>query len=207
MALKLPRLQRVVAIVDRMGQPMVTFHQWWQSVAVAIEQSFNDLSNAVIAIQAAQDAADAAQATADTAQADIATKQDADATLTALSGRGIGAAASTDILDRAAADARYSATGTSALYATRATSSTGNVLSSDYFIAVDATAANRTLTLPDIGSEGGRVIVVKKVDASANSVTLAGFGTDTIDGAASVSTAVQYESFTVIADGTEWRVI
>lgn len=43
MALNLPRLQRVVALVDRSGNPTIAFHQWWQSVAKAIENQVTDL--------------------------------------------------------------------------------------------------------------------------------------------------------------------
>lgn len=43
MALKLPRLQRLVALVDKVGNPTVAFHQWWQSVALAIENQVTDL--------------------------------------------------------------------------------------------------------------------------------------------------------------------
>lgn len=43
MALKLPRLQRLVSITDKLGQPTVAFHQWWQSVALAIENQVLDL--------------------------------------------------------------------------------------------------------------------------------------------------------------------
>lgn len=40
MALNLPRLQRLVALVDKVGNPTATFHQWWQSVAKSIEDAF-----------------------------------------------------------------------------------------------------------------------------------------------------------------------
>lgn len=43
MALKLPRLQRIVSITDKLGQPTIAFHQWWQSVASAIENQVLDL--------------------------------------------------------------------------------------------------------------------------------------------------------------------
>lgn len=43
MALNLPRLQRLVSITDKLGQPTISFHQWWQSVALAIENQVLDL--------------------------------------------------------------------------------------------------------------------------------------------------------------------
>lgn len=43
MALNLPRLQRVVALVDKLGNPTLSFHRWWDTVATAIEQQVVDL--------------------------------------------------------------------------------------------------------------------------------------------------------------------
>ncbi len=215
MALRLPRLPDRVAIVEAGGVVTALFKRWWQDVVENIE-----------AQEARQDAvlADLTQA-----QTDIdgltTGKQPLDATLTALAGlngtaglveqtgadtftkRAIGAASGTDILTRADGDARYTGVGGIARYAYRSTSADGNILSTDYFVAVDATVADKTLTLPDITGQEGRVVVVKKVDGSGNLVTLAAYAGDTIDGAADVSSAVQYDSWTVIADATEWRLI
>lgn len=74
MALNLPRLQRTVAIVDKVGQPVLAFHRWWQEVAKSIEEAFANLEatvTAVAAAQAAADAANAAAAAADAAAASI----------------------------------------------------------------------------------------------------------------------------------------
>lgn len=64
MGLKLPRLQRTIAIVNNAGQPGLEFHRWWQTVAESIEQAFNELEANVTAIAAAQSAANAANAAA-----------------------------------------------------------------------------------------------------------------------------------------------
>lgn len=69
MALKLPRLQRTVALVDAKGYPGLEFHRWFDSYGSNIERAFNDLSSAVAAIAAAQAAADAANAAAAAADA------------------------------------------------------------------------------------------------------------------------------------------
>lgn len=135
MALRLPRLPMLQPLWPQM-------QRWWQSVVEAIETAFSgleqvvaDLAQAVLDITAAQAAADAAQVAADDAMAEALTKQPLDATLTSLAalawGAGrqvvvftaadtstlvtVGASAATDILDRAAGDVRYAASGSGVL--------------------------------------------------------------------------------------------
>jgi hypothetical protein len=69
MPLKLPRLPTRFGIVDKAGQPVTAFQQWWQSFASKIEEAFNALADTVAAIAAAQAAADAANAAAAAASA------------------------------------------------------------------------------------------------------------------------------------------
>ena len=68
------------------------------------------------------------------------------------------------------------------------------------FCDVDATGANRTITLPDPTFNSGRAIIVRKNDATANTVTLAG----TVNGVASPTLGAQYEYKMIISNGTEW---
>lgn len=79
MALRIPRFDRTVPLVDEKGLPTIVFHQWWDSVAKAIEQSINDIQDALAAAgialaaaAAAQTAADNAQTAADTVAATVA---------------------------------------------------------------------------------------------------------------------------------------
>lgn len=74
--------------------------------------------------------------------------------------------------------------------------------STDTVVNVDASGGNATVTLPT--NTSGRIAVVKKVDSSANTVTISG---GTIDGAASQILNLQYDSFMMIADGTSWSII
>lgn len=77
-----------------------------------------------------------------------------------------------------------------------------------FFVRVDATSAPVTITLPSALDRGGRQIGVKKVDASANAVTVARSGSDTIDGATTQSLAAQYSRLIVISnDNLSWDLI
>jgi len=89
----------------------------------------------------------------------------------------------------------------------RALSASGAAIASDFLLNVDATAGAVTVTLPLAADSLGAHIVVKKVDASGNAVTVDGAGAETIDGAATASLAAQYDSIAIVCDGyTWWRV-
>lgn len=74
-------------------------------------------------------------------------------------------------------------------------------------VLADATAGNVTVNLPPAASNADRVLHVKRIDATANTVTIDGDGAETIDGATTASLAVQYESVTLGCDGTEWWIL
>ncbi len=57
----------------------------------------------------------------------------------------------------------------------------------NYTILIDATAGNRTVTLPLSANFPGRIYAIKRTDSSGNSVTVAASGSDTIDGVATLS--------------------
>lgn len=67
----------------------------------------------------------------------------------------------------------------------------------DEIIAADCTGGSLTITLPSASissglvssSVGGDRLVIKRIDSSANTVTVAAIGSDTIDGSASVTVA------------------
>jgi hypothetical protein len=73
----------------------------------------------------------------------------------------------------------------------------------DAYIFMDATAGALTVTVPLATTMPGVVLTIKKIDASANAVTIAA----TIDGAASPTLATQYKSKTIQSDGTRWNTI
>lgn len=78
------------------------------------------------------------------------------------------------------------------------------VLASDETIRGNAVGGAITITLPT--PTLGRRLTGKKIDASANAVTL-NAGTHTIDGAATLVLAAQWNFAIVEGDGTNWLVV
>jgi len=81
------------------------------------------------------------------------------------------------------------------------------VLASDCTILADATAGAITVNLPAAANNTGRVITVKKIDSSANEVTIDPNGAETLDGATTQSIGVQYTAYTMQCDGSNWFLI
>ena len=79
----------------------------------------------------------------------------------------------------------------------------GEVLGSD--VNLYSQAATRTLDLPS-AAVAGDVIYIKN-NASAHVLTVATEGSETIDGSATKILYHQYESLTVICDGTNWHIV
>lgn len=186
MAFQLPRLLRANPLVDGKGLPTVSFQTWWQSVVKSIEDTILSIQDAVAAIQAAQAAADLANAAAVTAQAAAVTAQ---------------AAADTAQTTAEAAQAAVDAIELPPSGVRTVTANT-NVAFDDGTILVDATAGAVTVTLRFAAV--GDTVLIKKIDASANVVTVAAQGGETINGAANIPLAVQYAAADCLTDGFEW---
>lgn len=77
---------------------------------------------------------------------------------------------------------------------------------SQSFIQADASSASLTVTLPAVASNTGRRYIVKKVDATANTVTVDGASSETIDGATTYVLGSQWESVEIVCNGVEWYV-
>ena len=78
----------------------------------------------------------------------------------------------------------------------------------DIYLCASA-GGNVTATLPDAttgDAAAGRVVTILKVDA-ANDVIIDGDGSQTINGATTVTMSSQYNYRTIISNGTEWFVI
>ena len=74
---------------------------------------------------------------------------------------------------------------------------------------INAASGNVTLTLPENGGTvgSGRVMVVKRVDSSANTVVVQRETADTIDGSTNIQLYHIYETMSFVSDGANWYII
>ena len=91
------------------------------------------------------------------------------------------------------------------LFASTSVTADYTVTINDSFLAVDATAGAVTVTLAPAAEFIGKRITIKKIDSSANAVTVS--GSETIDGAATQVITVQYDAICVMSDGTESWIV
>jgi len=76
------------------------------------------------------------------------------------------------------------------------------ILADDYI--VDATANTFTATLPTAVGREGKVYVIK--NSGTGTLTIATTSAQTIDGEPNYLLAVQYESISIVSDGSNWKV-
>jgi hypothetical protein len=81
------------------------------------------------------------------------------------------------------------------------------IKATDFVLLVDATAAPVTVTLPTAVGIEGRTYEVKRVSSNANTVTLVGDGSETIDESTEQIYTLPYVSLTVYSDGGNWWII
>jgi len=88
------------------------------------------------------------------------------------------------------------------------TTSTASPTDTTGFVVLlcDCTGGNVTVNLPTAVGNIAR-FTVKKVDSSANTVTIDGSGTETIDGGTTATLKYQYESVDLVSDNSAWLVI
>lgn len=79
------------------------------------------------------------------------------------------------------------------------------IASNDGVVVADASGGAVTITLPPVTEASGRFLIAKKVDASANTVTIS--GASNIDGAASQVLAAQYDTIRLIAGASSWWIV
>jgi len=85
-------------------------------------------------------------------------------------------------------------------------------VSSDYVVTkedaiiVNASSGNITITLPQVTSYRGKFLRIKKIDSSANTVTIDAYESELIDGEQTYVLENQFSAVTILSDGNEWRV-
>ena len=89
----------------------------------------------------------------------------------------------------------------------RSVTTSGNVVSGDYLIIADATAGAITMTLPPAALVPGRIYVFKRINSGANAVIIDGYAAETIDGAATHTLTPQWNSVTIMSNGTAWFIL
>lgn len=95
-----------------------------------------------------------------------------------------------------------SATETVVTKTTAYTATTG-----DNTILCNATSAAFTITLPAASGNSGIKYNIKKIDSSANVITIDADGSETIDGALTLTLSSQYDSYTIQCDGSAWYIL
>ncbi len=82
---------------------------------------------------------------------------------------------------------------------------TYNILTTDKIILCDATTAAFTVTLPSPSED--LVFTIKKIDSTANIVTIATAGAETIDGSATQDITIQFTALKLVNDGSNWFIV
>ncbi len=77
---------------------------------------------------------------------------------------------------------------------------------SDYAVLGNATGGVFSVSLPVVATATGRIFVIKKIDSSANVVTVQANGAEIIDNSNTFSLTDQFDSITVQSDGTQWWI-
>jgi hypothetical protein len=109
----------------------------------------------------------------------------------------------------AGADPSYAAVSASTIIRT-ATNTAGAVVTgadADGTILCNATGGAITAALPVAASSANLRVTLKKIDSSANAVTLDGNAAETIDGATTFALSSQWDAVTVHCDGAAWYIV
>lgn len=80
-------------------------------------------------------------------------------------------------------------------------------LNTVFTLTVDASGGARIITLPAASQSTRRIYTIKKIDASANTVTIDANAAETIDGAVTQVLTAQWQAITIQCDGTAWFII
>ena len=109
-------------------------------------------------------------------------------------------------LTQAGQDIQIAASGSPALSISTKTADY-TVTTADNVLLGDATNGTVTLTLYTAVGNTGKVIHIKKIDSSLNTIVIDANGSETIDGDITAVISDRYTSVSLVSDGTNWHVI
>lgn len=93
------------------------------------------------------------------------------------------------------------------LFPVQAVTTTYQASTNDCLITGDATGAAFTVTLPLAADAKEKLLIIKKIDASGNAVTVDGSASETIDGAATYALSSQWASVKLMSNGSQWLIV
>ena len=76
----------------------------------------------------------------------------------------------------------------------------------DTSLVVDCSGGATTVNLPAVSGNSGKIIQITHV-GSTNSITIDGSGAETIDGETTQALDTQYDTVTLLCDGSEWYIM
>ncbi|WP_447979093.1 hypothetical protein [Candidatus Nitrospira bockiana] len=96
--------------------------------------------------------------------------------------------------------------GGTSTYAVATKTGAYTLTTSDKVILCDASAGGFTLTLPPVTGNTGVFFIIKKTDSSANTCTVDGNASETIDDGLTAAITIQYNSISIVTDGVKWHI-
>lgn len=88
------------------------------------------------------------------------------------------------------------------------TSSSFSLSQYQEILLCNATSGDISIQLPDVTSFDGKVFTIKKTDSSSNTVSISGYSSgQKIDGNSFIVIETQYDSFSVVCDGSNWFIM
>lgn len=89
----------------------------------------------------------------------------------------------------------------------RSVNAPATVGSTDDVLKADATSGAFTINLPTAASVPGKVVSIKKIDSSANQITVDPYSAETIDGSSTKKIFFQNDVLQIVSDGANWQDI
>jgi hypothetical protein len=111
------------------------------------------------------------------------------------------------LLNRIADGVGLTAANAASFGVVRSVSASTTILTGDYAILANSTAAAITVTLPAASTVTGRIFFVKRVNAGANNVVVSPVGSEGIDGAPWHTLTAQWHRVEIISSGSAWFII